>query len=114
MGARLVQRSRCLPSRALNQLVMALQERITRQLAWDPRIVDVYVQRVMMLAESGATHRIKPVWLRRVLEAELADGSWSGFHPLVPVGGGYLLALATDFPSEKTRVIFIPLHKEFS
>jgi hypothetical protein len=85
MGIRLAQRSRCLDPQVAQQLVSALQEKIVKQLVWDPRVVDVYIQRVTMLAESGAANKIKPVWLRRVLDAQLTDGGWDSFHILFPV-----------------------------
>lgn len=89
IGARLAQRRNCLDQRAAQELVPALQEKIVNQLVWDPRVMDVYIQRVLVLAESGAGQQIKPVWLQRILEAQLPDGSWSGFYPLIPVGRGY-------------------------
>lgn len=38
--------------------------------------------------DSGARERIKPRWLQRVLDAQLADASWSNLQPLLPLGGG--------------------------
>jgi hypothetical protein len=100
MGVRLVQQNRCLDSQTTHELVRALQEKIVNQLVWDPRVMDVYIQRVLMIAESGAGQRIKPVWMQRVLEAQLPDGSWSGFYPVMPLGGGYHLG----FPTNKITV----------
>lgn len=100
MGVRLVQQNRCLDSQTTQELVRALQEKIVNQLVWDPRVMDVYIQRVLMLAESGAGERIKSAWLQRVLEAQLPDGSWSGFYPVMPLGGGYHLG----FPGNKVAV----------
>lgn len=85
MGVRLAQRRHCLNSQVAQQLVLALQDKIVKQLVWDPRVVDVYVQRMLMLAESGVSHKIKPVWLQRVLDAQLTDGGWDNFHILFPV-----------------------------
>jgi len=86
MGIRLMQRIECGSAPELAATVSALQDRIVRQLTFDPRVVDIYLQRVLMLTESGASDRVKPVWLARVLEAQLADGGWSGFQPLIPLG----------------------------
>jgi hypothetical protein len=73
--------------------VAALQSRIVGQLTWDPRVVDVYVQRVLMLVESGAVERVKPVWLQRVLAAQQPDGGWAGVDPLLELGSEFSLGL---------------------
>jgi len=87
MGFRFAQRSYCAEVNDLPEKIEALQNRITAQLTWDPRVVDVYIQRLVTLTDSGAGSRIKPRWLQRVLKAQLSDGSWSALEPLLPVGG---------------------------
>ena len=94
MGIRLMQRKGCGDPQALAATVARLQDRIDRQLTLDPRVVDVYLQRVLMLVESGARDRVKPVWLQRVLAAQQEDGGWSGFDPLLPLPGGRALAFS--------------------
>ena len=89
MGIRLLQRSKCGDANILEQSVSRLQERIEWQLTYDPRVVDVYLQRVLMLLESGAGARVKPVWLRRIKAAQTESGGWTGFHGLLPIGGSY-------------------------
>lgn len=84
MGARFMQRRHCDIALA-NELVGVLQERIVTQLTWDVRVVDVYLQRVLMLVDSGAGSRVKPIWLSRILDAQGKDGGWSSFQALVPV-----------------------------
>lgn len=91
MGYRFLQRTGCDRVAHLDEKVAVLQRSIERQLTWDPRVVDVYIQRVLMLADSGARDRIKPRWLQRVLQAQLADGSWSNRQPLLALGGGRYL-----------------------
>lgn len=86
MGMRFMQARGCGDAGAVDAVIQALQNRIVRQLTWDPRPVDVYLQRLLMLAESGQAARIKPVWLRRALEVQREDGGWSDFHPLFPLG----------------------------
>lgn len=86
MGFRFMQINQCGDSEATRASVSALQSRIVAQLTWDPRVVDVYVQRVLMLIESGAADRVKPVWLRRVLDAQRPDGGWAGVDPLISAG----------------------------
>lgn len=88
MGFRLQQRIGCDRVPGLAERIAASQNIIASQLTWDPRVVDVYIQRVLMLVDSGAPERIKPIWLRRVLDAQLPDGSWSNLQPLIPLGGG--------------------------
>lgn len=88
MGFRLQQRIGCDRLPGLEEKVAALQRTIENQLTWDPRVVDVYLQRVVMLVDSGASERVKPRWVQRILEAQLPDGSWSNLQPLVPIGGG--------------------------
>ena len=87
MGIRMLQRKKCGDPKKLQQTVAVLQDRIVRQLFYDPRVVDVYLQRVLMLIESGAASRVKPVWLRRVIEAQSEAGGWSNFQPLLPLFG---------------------------
>lgn len=95
MGVRLVQRRHGLDPQVVQQLVLSLQEKIVKQLTWDPRVVDVYIQRVLMLAESGMAQKIKPVWLQRVLSAQLADGGWANLHMLFPVSRSHYLGFIT-------------------
>ena len=71
----------------MNELITAfVQDKTTVEAAWDFRVVDHYVQKVLMLAESGATERIKPRWLRRVIDAQRADGGWDDFDKLLNFG----------------------------
>jgi hypothetical protein len=102
MGVRLAQRSGCFGLDDSKQLATALQEKIVNQLVWDPRIVDVYVQRVLMLVESGMTQKIKPVWLQRVLDAQLTDGGWDNFYSLFPVNHKYHVGI-TYLPVIRAR-----------
>lgn len=49
--------------------------------------------------DSGARDRVKPVWakpawLRRVLDAQTADGGRSGMQPLLPLGNGRVLGFS--------------------
>lgn len=93
MGFRFMQRSGCGDPAATSAAVAELQTRIVRQLTWDPRVVDVYLQRVLMLVESGAAERVKPIWLRRVLAAQRTDGGWAGIDPLLELGAAASVSL---------------------
>lgn len=94
MGLRFMQNSRCGDAAATQAAIAALQTRIVRLLTWDPRVVDVYMRRVLMLAESGRPEAIKPIWLARLLEAQRPDGGWSGTEPLLPLPQGASLGFS--------------------
>ncbi len=104
MGIRLMQRNKCGDADQLADTVKQLQQRIRRQLLLDPRVVDVYMQRVLMLTESNARDLIKPVWINNLINAQQPDGGWSPFEPLLPLGGGRYFSygqklFAVDQPS---------------
>ncbi len=99
MGMRFMQDRGCGDPAMVEEVIHALQERIETQLRWDPRPVDVYLQRVLMLIESGQAARIKPVWLQRVLDAQRPDGGWSDFYPLVELWGGKVFGINARFLS---------------
>ncbi len=90
MGYRLAQKSQCSIDN-LQQNIAVLQGTIEKQLRYDPRVVDVYIQRVLMLVDSGAEDRVEPRWLERVIAAQLPGGGWSDVHPLIPLGGNRYL-----------------------
>ncbi len=94
MGIRLLQRAKCGDQQALDSAEQKLETRIYRQLTWDPRQVDVYIQRVLMLAESAHPDIIKPVWIRRIAAAQQPDGGWSPFDPLLPFGSDRYLGFS--------------------
>jgi len=86
MGFRFMQRRNCQNDQGLNYKIEILQKYILWQLFFDFRVVDVYLQRVLMLADSGLKNKIKPIWLRKIIDAQLSDGGWGNFHGLIPVG----------------------------
>lgn len=86
MGMRFMQRHDCGDQAMVETVIVKLQDKIVTQLTWDLRVVDVYLQRVLMLLDSGAREQIKPVWIRTVINAQLNDGGWGGSEALFPVG----------------------------
>ena len=86
IAVKFIQKRQCDTLAAANELEVALLKDITRQLTIDPRMGDVYIQRAMMLMVSGAYDNIKPVWIRKIVDHQLADGSWTDFDPLFSVG----------------------------
>lgn len=88
----------------VDTVMQDLQRDIVRQLTWDVRVIDVYLQRVMMLIITGAEDKVKPIWVRQVLDHQREDGGWAGFVPLVPVGNGRSIGfnskiISLSFPS---------------
>lgn len=103
MAFRFMQRSQCNDGPELQTAITALQSRIRLHQTLDPRVVDVYIQRVLMLVESGARASVKPIWIQHILDAQLSDGGWGNFAPLLTLGADrYLgfdrLALAVKTP----------------
>ena len=94
MGIRILQRKNCGDPAKLKNTVSILQNKIINQLYYDPRVVDVYLQRVLMLIETGAVDSVKPVWLHRVLAAQSEAGGWSNVEPLLPLPGGRALGFS--------------------
>ncbi len=88
MGMRFMQERGCGEKAEVDRVVHSLQDRIVLQLTWDPRPIDTYLQRVLMLIESGQAERVKPFWLQRVLDTQLGDGGWGNFYPLLPISNG--------------------------
>lgn len=86
MGFRFMQRKGCHDDISLSKKISTVQTYIQHQLFIDFRVVDVYIQRILMLADSGASDRIKPVWIRRVMNAQLNDGGWTDFQGTIPLG----------------------------
>lgn len=86
MGVRLIQQRNCGNSEALAQLSETLTEKIQSELTWDYRVGDAYLQRALMLAESGKIEDIKPIWIKRILDAQNPDGGWDDIHPIINMG----------------------------
>ncbi len=99
MGVRFMQRSRCVNSAQLERLVRELQDMVVSEMIWDPRVGDAYIQRVMMLLDSGAADRVKPVWVQRILEAQNTDGGWGDLDPIVKLPGGRVFGFTSLLPS---------------
>jgi len=68
-----------------------VQDGILSELRWDYRVEDAYLQKVWTLIESGRRNEVKPVWVRRILEAQEADGGWTGADIITPLPGGRAL-----------------------
>ena len=92
MGLRLVQRNHCEPDDQTARTINAVQNSILAELRWDFRVEDAYLQKVMTLLESGRRKDIKPIWIKRILEAQRADGGWDGVDIVAHFPGDRVLA----------------------
>lgn len=88
MGLRFVQKNHCEPDEETARTVEGVQAGILSELNWDFRVEDAYLQKVWTLVESGRRNEIKAVWVRRILQAQQADGGWTGSHIIVPLPAG--------------------------
>jgi len=86
MGVNFLKLKNCNLLPNIDQVIHALQQSIETQLFWDVRVVDVYLQRVLMLLISGAETQVRPVWIQQVLDHQLADGGWGADVPLLNLG----------------------------
>lgn len=87
IGVRFMQQRRCEDDMRTSALIRALQNKIVVEATWDFRgVVDSYIQKILMLAESGSAARIKPIWLKRVINAQRVDGGWDDFDEVFRLG----------------------------
>lgn len=78
LGIRMARGSGCGLAPQVANLEANLLEDIERQLQLDPVFRDAYIQRVLTMYWVAGPQHVKPIWVRRVLEAQRADGGWSG------------------------------------
>jgi len=98
MGIRLMQQRNCGENELLQSVSSELTDIIQKELTWDFRVGDAYIQRTLMLAESGKFNLIKPVWINRILDAQNADGGWDDIHPFLTFHNGKILGLSSTLP----------------
>lgn len=91
MGLRFVQQNHCEPNTETAQLVTTVQTSILTELHWDFRVEDAYLQKVLTLVESGRRKDVKPIWVRRILDAQRADGGWDGADIVAHLPGDRVL-----------------------
>jgi len=82
-------------------LIAELQDHIVGQLETRPLVEDVYLQRVLMLLLTGAEERVKPVWLRRVLDYQFKDNGWMNYHLLWQLSDGMCIGLGSHGRSDR-------------
>lgn len=98
MGLRFMQRHQCGHEDIVNSTISDLQEVLVSELTWDFRVGDAYIQRVLMLVDTGAFGQVKPVWISNILKAQNADGSWDDLHPVLYLGNDYILSHTSTLP----------------
>ncbi len=98
MGLRFMQRYQCGYEDKVKQTIDELQKTVVSELTWDFRVGDAYIQRVLMLVDTGAYDQVKPVWVSNILEAQDDDGSWDDLDPVLYLGNDYVLAHSSALP----------------
>lgn len=98
MGLRFIQRYQCGYEDKVNQTIAELQKILVAELTWDFRVGDAYIQRVLMLVDTGAYDQVKPVWVSNILEAQNDDGSWDDLDPILYLGNDYVFAHSSALP----------------
>lgn len=98
MGLRFMQRYQCGYENVVETTINQLQHDVISELTWDFRVGDAYIQRVLMLVDSGAYRNIKPVWIKNILEAQNKDGSWDDLHPVLYLGENKVFAYTSMLP----------------
>ncbi|MCW9046492.1 MAG: hypothetical protein OQK46_00325 [Gammaproteobacteria bacterium] len=83
MGINFIFEKQCGFLKNIDEVSQSLQRDILTQLVWDIRVVDVYLQRVLMLLITGAQDSVEPVWIQQVLDHQLEDGGWGNFVSLI-------------------------------
>jgi len=91
MGLRFAQKNHCEPDEAAAELVKSVQNLILTELKWDFRVEDAYIQKVLMLVESGRRKDVKAIWLRKVLAAQSSDGGWDDADVIAHLPGDRVL-----------------------
>jgi len=93
MGINFLRTKECGFLSNINEVTQSLQSDLVTQLTWDIRVVDVYLQRVLMLLITGAEDSVKSVWIQQILSQQLDDGGWGNFVPLIGLGENRFLGL---------------------
>ena len=101
MGLRFMQRYQCGYEDVVTSTINELQQTVTSELTWDFRVGDAYIQRVLMLVDTGAYSMVKPIWLKNILNAQNTDGGWDDLHPILNVGDGKIFAHTSMLPTIK-------------
>lgn len=97
IGLHLLQERECGDLVELAESMEKLQLRVRNQLVWDPRLLDQYLQRVLVLLETDSAELLKPVWLSRVINGIQEDGGFSSSQLILNLPGKKDLILTRNF-----------------
>ena len=86
LGYRQVHINACLASSVTDESIRKLAAIIKWQLFFDFRMVDVYIQRLLVLFDSDHAEMVNYRWVERYLDAQRDDGGWSRAWELVSLG----------------------------
>jgi len=95
MGINFLFTRQCTVLSNIDEVSQALQKDIVGQLTWDIRVVDVYLQRVLMLLITGAEASVEPIWIQQVLDHQQDDGGWGDFVALLGSDTGRSLGFSS-------------------
>ena len=101
MGINFLNKNSCIQIEGVENVIDDLQRDIVGQLTWDIRVVDVYLQRVMMLLITGAQDMVKPIWIQQILDRQLSDGGWENFDKLLKLSGNKSIGFSSRIISIK-------------
>jgi hypothetical protein len=102
MGLRFMQRYQCGYNDVVESTINELRQVVISELTWDFRVGDAYIQRVLMLVDSGAYSNVKPVWIKNILAAQNRDGSWDDLDPVMHLGNDKVFAFTSLLPKIQT------------
>lgn len=85
MGVRFLNKKGCGDHR---ELADSLLDIIEQEITWDFRTTDSYLQRALMLADGNRP--LKPIWVKKILDAQMDDGGWPDFYPFIELGSLHL------------------------
>ena len=97
IGLMLLEDRDCGDQDQLAETMAVLQQRVRDQLVWEPRVVDPYIQRVLLLLLTDASDLLKPVWIDRVLRAVREDGGWPSNRVIMELPGPRDLVMTRNF-----------------
>lgn len=86
MGMLYAQNTQCKEPSNTQEKIQSLAKQIKLQSIIDFRVVNVYLQRQLVLLQTGNYDKINQRWIKRILDNQGKDGGWNGFEPLIPVG----------------------------
>ena len=96
MAFRFMQRTGCQQVDNLTEKVEILSETIQYQSIFDFRVLDAYIQRVLMQLDSGQFDKVNKRWVQRIINAQQEDGGWTDFQPLIPLGNKKAIGFSTQ------------------